>query len=448
MLLFACALVITVLEMSKWYSSMLPSEMVSSNVSVSSRHANLCILCRGGRNLCGKAVCPIELKAQAYLKNIKMNYDREIIGSSPPSVFVGRYGYPSVSVGPMVPPFSGATEVMDIPEEWMGLSIDSILNYRYSLVRGSTKMPIDAVRKGNRIVDALQELSMGTSAAETEIEFVKRPAERIVLDDHSQPFGPSAPFRKFDVASVKVDQRVEKAYYDRDLKAGDAIFDLFGSGTPVSRLQKAFSMGIFGIQKNRRMVPTRWSITAVDSTLSQRLIDEVKDYQTIDKFQVYLHKYQHNTFAAILMPKAWSYEWMEAWFPGTFWNQGGGKAAVMGDYEGWHGRKTYPGIGGCYFSTRLAITEHMKKLRKQATALVVREIMPEFPLPLGVWFVRENVRTMLRKKPMEFDDLRSCLQHLKGDLVVPTKTWLEKSELLRDAVLQRRISEYFKRSEA
>jgi len=433
--------------MSKWYASMLQGGTPQSKVSVSTRNANLCILCRGGRNLCGKAVCPIQLKANAYMKSIKMDYGREIIGSSPPSVFVGKYGYPFVSVGPMVPPVSGSTEVMDMPVEWMGLTVDRILGYRYSLVRGSTKMPIDAVRRGNRTVDALQELSMGITAAETEIEFTKRPAERITLDDHSQPFGPSAPFRKFDIASVKVDHRIENAYYDRDLKAGDAIFGLYGSGTQVSRLQKAFSMGVFGIQKNRRMVPTRWSITAVDSTLSQRLIDEVKEHETIDRYQVFMHKYQHNTFAAILMPRSWSYEWMEAWFPGTFWNQDGGNAAVMGDSEGWYGRRTYPGIGGCYFSTRLGVAEYLKKIRRQATALVIREILPEFPLPLGVWFVRENIRSMLRKKPVEFDDLRSCLQHLKGDLRVPLKTWLEKSELLRDAVLQRRITDYFRRSE-
>ncbi len=430
--------------MSKWYASILQGGALQSNVSVSSRHTNLCILCRGGRNLCGKAVCPIQLKANAYLKSMKMNYDREIIGSSPPSVFVGKYGYPFVSVGPMVPPISGATEVMDMPEEWLGLGVDSILSYRYSLVRGSTKMPIDAVVRGNRTIDALQELSMGTSAAETEIEFLKRPVERITLDDHSQPFGPSAPFRKFDIASVKVDHRIEEAYYDRDLKAGDAIFDLYRSGTHVSRLQRAFSMGVFGIQKNRRMVPTRWSITAVDSTLSQRLIDEVKGYETIDRYQVFLHKYQHNTFAAILMPKMWSYEWMEAWFPGTFWNQEGGQAEVMGDSEGWQGRRTYPEIGGCYFSTRLGVTEYLQRIRRQATVLVVREILPEFPLPLGVWFVRENVRSMLRQKPAEFDDLGSCLQRLKGDLRVPIKTWIERSGLLRDAFLQRRITEYFR----
>ena len=36
-----------------------------------------------------------------------------ISGSSPPSVFVGSYGYPKVWVGPMVPPIHGDTTVLD-----------------------------------------------------------------------------------------------------------------------------------------------------------------------------------------------------------------------------------------------------------------------------------------------------------------------------------------------
>jgi len=433
--------------MDQWYRTLLPKELETAKVSVRSRNANLCIICRGGRNLCGKLSCPIEMKAKAYIKNLNVINTTEFIGSSPPSVFVGRYGYPFVSVGPMVPPFSGNTEIMDMPEDWLDKSVETLVNYRYSLVRGSTRLPIDSVRKGGRIVDALQELSMGTCAAETEIEFLKRPAERISFDDNSQPFGPSAPLKKFDIASVKVDQKIEKAYYDRDLLSSDAVYSLYGSGLQVSRLQRAFSMGIFGVQKNRKMVPTRWSITAVDSILSQRIMDEIKEFETIDKYQVYTFSQQSNTFAAILMPKKWSYEWMEAWFPGTFWNIDSSRAAVMGDSEGWHGRKTYPDIGGCYYSTRLGVAEHLKNMRRQATALIVREIMPEFPLPLGVWFVRENIRSMFKTRPVELEDLKSCLEYLKNYLVVPASKWLEKSALLRDAYFQRRMDDYFRRSE-
>ncbi|MEN3052075.1 MAG: Nre family DNA repair protein [Candidatus Methanosuratincola petrocarbonis] len=431
--------------MYSWLGEILPAEVAAPQaLAVRSRHAPLCILCRGGKRLCGKAVCPVELKARALISNSGAVMRTELSGSSPPAVFVGRYGYPAVSVGPMVPPVYGDTSVMDVPESWLFESIPSIVNYRYSLVRGTVKVKVDAARRGGRIVDSLQELSMGTVPADTEVTFTKAPAGRILIDDNSQPFGPSAPLKQFSVSSVKVDHRIEKAFYDGDYLAVDALYELYNSGVEVSKLQRAFSMGVFGIQKNRRLVPTRWSITAVDSILSQRLIDEVKGYETIDKYRVYFWKHQHNTFAAILIPRTWSFEWMEAWFPGTFWNQEGTAAAVEGDYEGYGGRKEYPGIGGCYFSCRLGVAEHLRSIRRQATALVVREIMPEFPLPLGVWFVRENVRAMFRMPHSEFEDLRSALTHLGGLVRVPVAKWVSKSVILKDAMLQRRIDEYFR----
>jgi hypothetical protein len=391
--------------------------------------------------------CPIELKARAYTKNLNVINAKEFVGSSPPSVFVGRFGYPYVYAGPMVPPFIGDTEIMDIPEAWFGKPVDTIVNYRYSLIRGSTRLPIEAVRRGGRTVESLQELSMGSSTADTQMELLQRPTERVYFDDNSQPFGPSAPLKGFEISSIKVDQRIEKAYYDRDLRAREAVIELYDSGLKVSRLQRAFSMGVFGHSKNRKMVPTRWSITAVDSLLSQRLVNEVKRCETIDKYLVFTHSYQYNKFAAILMPMKWSFEWMEAWFPKTFWNLNGEEAAVIGDSEGYYGRTTYPDIGGCYFSTRLGVAEHLKRIGKQATALVVREIMPEFPLPLGVWFVRENIRSMFKGTATVFDDLRSCLIHLKNFLTIPPTKWVEESALLRDVILQRRIDDYFRRSE-
>uniref|UniRef100_A0A7C3IXD8 DNA repair protein n=1 Tax=Candidatus Methanomethylicus mesodigestus TaxID=1867258 RepID=A0A7C3IXD8_9CREN len=423
------------------------SSGMPASISFRSKNNNRCLLCRGGRRLCGKALCPIELKAKAYIKNLGESIKKEFVGSSPPSVFVGRYGYPHVFAGPMVPPFSGDTEVLDTPEDWIIKDVPTIVNYRYSLIRGNLKLPIDSARKGGRIIDALQELAMGVSSAETAIELSKPPREKLSFDDNSQPFGPSAPLSKFDVASVRVDKKIENAYYDRDWRASEAIFSLYREGIPISRLQKAFSMGIFGIQNNRKLVPTRWSITAVDSLLSQKLIDRIKDYPVIDEFQVFLRCHQHNTFAAILMPKNWSFEWMEAWFPGTFWNAGGSSASIEGDSEGWDGRNSYPKIGGCYFSTRLGVVEYLDKIKRQATALVVREIMPEFPLPLGVWFVRENIRAMFSGRRMLFDDLRSSLQSLKKYLAVPISLWIERSDLLKTCFLQRQMDEYLRRSE-
>src|SRR3712207_9590693 len=60
-----------------------------------------------------------------------------IDGSSPPSIFVGRYGYPKVRIGPMIPPLHGDTTILDRTELWTGKSIEEIANYRLSLVLGT-----------------------------------------------------------------------------------------------------------------------------------------------------------------------------------------------------------------------------------------------------------------------------------------------------------------------
>jgi len=70
-----------------------------------------------------------------FLNNNLANLSvKTLSGASPPSVFVGRYGYPKVKVGPLVPPLHGDTAILDMPELWLGKSIEEIVNYRLSLV--------------------------------------------------------------------------------------------------------------------------------------------------------------------------------------------------------------------------------------------------------------------------------------------------------------------------
>ncbi|MCJ2539784.1 MAG: hypothetical protein LN414_00775, partial [Candidatus Thermoplasmatota archaeon] len=62
-----------------------------------------CTTCRGTRMLCGKARCPIMAKVYANVRTAPLMETLSLAGSSPPSVFVGRFGYPKVDVGPMIP---------------------------------------------------------------------------------------------------------------------------------------------------------------------------------------------------------------------------------------------------------------------------------------------------------------------------------------------------------
>ena len=77
--------------------------------------SGLCIQCRGAKLLCGKARCPILVRWDSMMKTAPMVDRIDLDGSSPPGVFVGRFGYPKVYVGPLVPPVHGDTQILDAP---------------------------------------------------------------------------------------------------------------------------------------------------------------------------------------------------------------------------------------------------------------------------------------------------------------------------------------------
>ena len=89
--------------------------------------SGLCSVCKGAHRLCGKDRCPLMIKFYSQQRTMPMIDAKDLAGSSPPSVFVGRYGYPKVDIGPLLPPEFGDTAVMDRPEMWVGKSIDEIV---------------------------------------------------------------------------------------------------------------------------------------------------------------------------------------------------------------------------------------------------------------------------------------------------------------------------------
>jgi hypothetical protein len=214
----------------------------------------------------------------------------------------------------------------------------------------------------------------------------------------------------------------------------------------VTKIQKAFSVGAFGIEKNRRLVPTRWSITAVDDIVSKSLAETVKTFPEINEYRVYESVYLDNVFEILMIPAQWSYESMEAWYPGTVWNPHGTNTAIYSDYEGNNGRTTYAEIGGCYYSARLAVCERLVKERRQATVIVLREARPGYIMPIGVWQVRENVRNAVRNVPQKYNTLNEALNRVSSRLEIPLKRWINQGSLLKNILYQRRITDYFKKN--
>ncbi len=418
------------------------SALENNQISSRMRKNSLCVLCKGARNLCGKTRCPIMVKVSTFLKSVPLMDSEDIAGASPPSVFIGRIGYPNVFAGPLVPPVHEDTSLYDLPEHWFGKSIDEIVGFRSLLIRGKHRVNVAEFAFAGKIMEQTRELALADDSVDMELNLTKKPRGSIFLDDDVQPFGPSAPIRDLNVGNTRFDHRVEKAYYDTDLKATDAVSDLYLRGVLVSKIQKAFSVGAFGVEKKRRLVPTRWSITAVDDIISKSLVAQVKTFPEINEFRVYESVYLDNVFEILMLPQAWSYESMEAWYPGTTWNPDGDSVVIYSDAEGYGGRTSYAAIGGCYYSARLATCELLVKEQRQATVVVLREARPGYIMPIGVWQVRENVRNAMRQQPYKFNTLKDTLRFVSGKFLIPMQQWIGQGKLLRQALFQKRLSDF------
>ncbi|MBI3842852.1 MAG: hypothetical protein HY295_06910, partial [Thaumarchaeota archaeon] len=144
-----------------------------------------------------------------------------ISGSSPPSVFVGSYGYPRVSVGPMLPPLHGDTTILDLPEKWIGKSLEEIVNYRLSLVRGIQNVPVSDPQ--GRFIESLQEVAMSTRPIDSDIEFTKQTLPVTTIDGESPPFGPIGQIKNAKFYSSSSDRTIQKIFYDKDLLAQESV---------------------------------------------------------------------------------------------------------------------------------------------------------------------------------------------------------------------------------
>jgi len=404
--------------------------------------AGLCVACKGSRMLCGKTRCPVMIRVNSFMRTIPLIKSLDIDGASPPSVFVGRIGYPYVYAGPMVPPVHEDTSLYDLPELWFGKTIDEIVGFRSMLIRGKHRVHVRRFEEADKIMDMTRELALASTATDVELALKKRPHGFLVLNDDVQPFGPSAPIRDLRVDSVRWNHHVEKAYYDTDLKAKPAVLELYDENVMVTKIQRAFSVGAFGVKQQRCLVPTRWSITAVDSMISKELMDKVRTFPLINEYRLYESSYLENQFEVLMMPDAWSYEAMEAWYPGTVWNPGGRNIVMYGDWESYDGRTTYADIGGCYYAARLAVCELLTKERRQATVVVLREARPGYIMPVGVWQVRENVRNAVRQRPLKFNTLEQALQRVSSKFRIPIQQWIDRSRLITNARIQRKITQY------
>lgn len=381
---------------------------------------------------------PAMLKYYYKFKTLSLFEKNEVEGSSPPDLFIGRFGYPYVFIGPMIPPQFGDTSILSSPEDWVGKSIPEIVEYRSLLIRGMYKTKITNIESG-RIENAVKDLALADKFIYADATLSRKPDLRVSFNENSQPYGPSAPLKELALGVSSTNVHVENAYSDTDATATISMLELYDKGVRVSKIQKALSAGLLGLGRNRKFVPTRWSITAVDDTLSKNNLKSIKQFESIDSVRIYYSVALDNRWMIIMVPGSWSYELVEAWYPHTSWNPDGKEVSIFSSHELYEGRSRYAEIGGCYYAARLAVSELLMKEQRQASVMILREAHPGYIMPMGVWNVREHVRESLKGAPVVLGSFKEALGYIGKKMAIPVEVWLKNSEILRYNRSQRRI---------
>ncbi len=378
-----------------------------------------CAVCKGNL-LCGRQRCPL-LQKFRFLKTIDLK-PGNIERPTPPSAFVGRIGYPSVFVGPLISTRAENPEHLDSPWLWEG-SVEDVLALRMSLLRGMKRFEVEKASDPDRFLLNIQEATASVKAIELNAE-VDRIHKRPTFGDTIQPVGISAEVKRIELSeNPKIPVKVEKVYYD-DMKSVEAVKTLFDSGFSTYYLQKIFSLGMLGMQKKRKLVPTRWSITAVHDILGEEIKKEVILYPEINETLLFSYEHFGNHFEIIFSPGEFSFQLVEIWIKQSFWSPE--RTWVGYDEEGVLPRRDYSNLSGGYYAARLPVLEYMQKIGRKGSVIVLREISPTYYAPLGVWVVEEGVRKAMGESPLKFETLGDALKMAASRLKTDPRAWMGK----------------------
>ncbi len=410
--------------------------------------AELCTRCKGYKKLCGLPTCPILERFRYTVQAVSRlkDYTPEVYGSTPPSIVVGEEGYPKVNLLYHIPPevHGDQAREYDDPVNWFQrrLPLARIIGYRAYLL--ASRIRVD-VREPWKLYE--KEISLAATSekpVDSNAILKNKPKPILNFDGLLLPYGPTARAARIRVeGNPRLPPRLEKLIWD-DVKASEAITELYRSGVSIYTIMSALSLGLLGRLRERRLVPTRWAITAVDATIGDALLHTIRTRDVIDQVEVYHGAYLGNRFAVILIPGSYEAEMLEIWHPLTPWTQTASKTVTYTVRE--HPSLRLELMDGGYLAARLAVAEHLYKRKRQAKVVIVREITKDYYAPVGNWHIRETVRHILSKTPQTFDSLDEALAYVeKLILAREAATQLRGLKLVKKLRSQRSLDEYFTR---
>jgi hypothetical protein len=289
-----------------------------------------------------------------------------------------------------------------------------------------------------RMSTEMQEVALSSRPTDVEMKFTKKPAAAIHFSSLIQPMGPSAPLFSFKQAeNPKIPKKVDSLLSEKGILATDAVSELLGHGFDNYYITNIFSTGVLGKEENRKMVPTRWSITALDDIIAKQRMRRIREFnRQINSYMVFEHEDYDNHYCILMMPGNWEFENFESWSPKSVWAQGSSSTVTTEEYEPFNGRSDYADkqVGG-YYASRFSVVQYLENVRRQARVIVFREIGEGYMVPLGVFQVREGVAAAISQKPLIFSSLKEAFSHLSSRLSVPLSRYSAMSKILGQARL-------------
>lgn len=399
-----------------------------------------------------------EIKFEAVKKIANTNFQikdfsqiSKVDSISPPSVFIGsKLKYPLVNVGILSPLNKDENSwLYDDAKYWAdnNLNIEEVMALRNGLLNSRFQAKVSDIRLNKKFVDVAKDVAISSRQIDVEIELKNRLIVGREKDKVLTPHGMRAGLKNVEITgNLKVDKKVDKAMND-DVKASEAMEFLYKNDINEYTLSKILSVGALGLQKNKKLVPTRWSITATDDTLGKQFLKNVRDYSWIEDYELFYGEFMGNQYILLMFPSVWSYELFELYLPKSSWNPGT-EIKASTDSEGYSGRKEYAfDTAGGYYASRFAVLEYLNLIKKQASVLAIRIETPSYWAALGVWVVRESVKKAMKHR-MRFASREELLESVKkiGKIKYDFdfSDILDRSKLLKEKKEQKNLNEFIK----
>ena len=370
---------------------------------------------------------------------------------SPPSVFIGsKLKYPEINVGILSPLEKDENAwLYDDAKYWAenNFEISQILHLRNNLLNSRFRTKVTDARLNKKFLEIIKDVAVSSKPVELEIELKNRIQFGNEKNKVLTPLGMNADFEKAKIiGNVQINRHLDKIIND-ELKVSESMKILYENNFDEYSLSKILSVGVLGLKKDRRLVPTRWSITASDDILGKQLLKKIRDYKWLEDYELFYEEFMGNQYLILMFPNVWGFELFELYFPGSSWNPSN-EIKASTDFEGFKGRTKYAfSTAGGYYAARLPILKYLDSIKRQASVVVIRIETPSYWASLGVWVCREGCKKNLEGRPLKFHSKKELLNSAK---IISNKKFnfdnseiINRSKLIKNLNQQKNLIEFF-----